>query len=120
MKPVTVVHFFALSGCDHKYVFSLLKQRFLKALKKVGFSQPNCSFKMKRGQRDGQVAEEHHQKEGPPLARPMDGGAQQRPTGQSNCFGLSDCTSGFCKAAVASLCRTAALAWVCGGGDNIF
>ena len=66
MKPVTVAHFFALSGCDYTYVLSLLKQKFLKAQKKPGLRRPNCAFRMKTGQGGGQVAEEHHQKEGPP------------------------------------------------------
>lgn len=55
MKPVTVVHFFALSGCNYMYVFSLLNQQFLKAQKKLGLRQPNCVFGMKTGRAVGRL-----------------------------------------------------------------
>lgn len=55
-----------------------------------------------------------------PVSGHMEWGGWQPQAGQKNCFELSDHTSGFCKAAVASLCSTNVPASVCGGGVNIF
>lgn len=128
MKPVTVVHFFALSGCNYMYVFSLLNQKFLKAQKKLGLRQPNCGFRMKTGRAVGRLLRNIIRRKGlqvegqPPLSGLMvsEGGGWQPQAGQKNCFELSAHTSGFCKAALASLCHTNVPAWVCGGGVNIF
>lgn len=55
MTPVAVLHFFALSGCDYTYVFSLFKQKILEAQKKVGLRRPRCCFRMPTGRPVGRL-----------------------------------------------------------------
>lgn len=100
--------------------FQFLKAKF-SSRKTLGLRQPDCSFRMMMGQGGGRLLRTFIRRkdlQGRHSLHSQD--TWQPQAGQKNSFELPDHISGFCKAAVASLCSTNVPAWVCGGGVNIF